>query len=87
MHSRMETTLHQQLKALYSADPDRHEVRVEGFRIDVVDDTRLIEIQSAPLCAIRKKIKQLLQRHDVLVVKPLAARTYLVKRRRPRGRI
>ena len=51
-----ETTLHRQLKALYSSSAeDRQEVTVDGFRIDAIADDRLIEIQCASLGAIRKK--------------------------------
>ena len=83
----MENSLHRQLKALYCADAAQHEVQVDGYRIDAVDGDRLIEIQSSSLGAIRDKIRDLLTSHDVLVVKPLAARKYLVKRKRKRGRV
>lgn len=84
----METSLHRQLKALYSTDETQHEVEVDGFRIDVVADGRLIEIQCAALAAIRDKIRTLLKNgHHVWVVKPLAARKYLVKRSRKKGRV
>lgn len=81
----METSLHRQLKALYSAEASGQEVRVDGFRIDAVDRGRLIEIQQASLAALRDKVRTLLGRHDVTVVKPLAARKLLVRRRRPGG--
>lgn len=120
----METTLHRQLKALYSSDAfwnelrakrppseqkplfnqmepfqkelcqkesalaaSRQEVVVDGFRVDAVVDGQLIEIQYASLGAIRNKIRSLLVNHSVLVVKPLAARKYLIKRKRKRGPI
>lgn len=75
----METTLHRQLKEHYAGDASCREVRIDNFRIDAVADGKLIEIQSAPLGAIRDKVRRLLTRHDVLVVKPLAARKTLVK--------
>jgi hypothetical protein len=81
----METTLHRQLKALYADDPDCREVVVNGYRIDAIADGRLIEIQSAPLAAIRRKVAALVERHRVLVVKPLAARTLIVRRARRQG--
>lgn len=83
----METTLHRQLKALYAPDTGQLEVRLGDFRIDAVRENRLIEIQASSLGAIRRKIRTLLADHDVLVVKPLAARKLLVKRPAPaRGR-
>ncbi|REK21050.1 MAG: hypothetical protein DWQ45_03205 [Planctomycetota bacterium] len=83
----METTLHRQLKERYAAEEERREVTVDGFRIDAVVDDRLVEVQSASLSAIRDKIRDLVQRHDVLVVKPLAARKLLVKYKRRGGKV
>lgn len=81
----METTLHRQLKELYGATADDREVDVDGYRIDAVADGRLIEVQAASLAAIRFKVRALVQRHDVVVVKPLAARKLLITRRRKGG--
>ncbi|MEX2287533.1 MAG: hypothetical protein WD648_10625 [Planctomycetaceae bacterium] len=83
----METTLHRQLKALYSGDDSLQEVALRGYRIDAVVADRLVEIQYGSLGAIRDKVRALLADHDVLVVKPLAARKYLVKLARRGGRI
>lgn len=83
----METTLHRQLKELYATDAALREVTVEGYRIDAVVDDTLIEVQSAPLGAIRDKVRRLLERHDVVVVKPLAARKSLIKYKRAGGRV
>ncbi len=75
----MATSLHQQLKHQYVADSDRHEVTLEGFRIDAVDHKgRLIEVQCASLAAISDKIGKLLENHKVIVVKPLASRKRIV---------
>ena len=81
----MEHSIHRQLKSLYVSDSDRHEVTVDGYRIDAVDGERLIEIQYGSLGAIRNKIRRLLCSHDVLVVKPLAQRKQLLKRDVPEG--
>jgi len=83
----METTLHRQLKGVYCADPEQHEVVVDGYRIDAIADGRLIEIQQAGLAAIRPKIATLLKSYDVTVVKPLVARKVLVKRTRKGGKV
>ena len=81
----MEHSIHRQLKSLYVTDSDRHEVAVDGYRIDAVDGERLIEIQYGSLGAIRNKIRRLLRSHDVLVVKPLVERKQLLKRDVPEG--
>src|SRR5262249_45600570 len=83
---RMETTLHRQLKALYAGAEAQVEQRVDGFRIDAIRDGELVEIQHGGLAAIRGKIARLLDRHSVLVVKPLVARKELVKLTRRGGR-
>jgi len=82
----METTLHRQLKALYAGAEAQVEQRVDGFRIDAIRDGELVEIQHGGLAAIRGKIARLLNRHSVLVVKPLVARKELVKLTRRGGR-
>lgn len=76
----METSLHRQLKALYGGESNAIEAWVEGYRIDVVQPGILVEIQASSLGAIRPKIKALVLEHNVLIVKPLAARKYLVKK-------
>jgi hypothetical protein len=83
----METSLHRQLKEHYAAAGGLTEQRVDRYRIDVILDKQLVEIQLAPLSAIRDKIAALLKKHDVLVVKPIVARKHLVKRRRAGGRV
>ncbi len=83
----METSLHRQLKDHYAADGGLAEQRVGRYRIDVVRGRQLVEIQVAPLTAIRDKIAALLKKHDVLVVKPIVVRKYLVKCHRAGGRI
>lgn len=79
----MELSLHRQLKALYENESSETEAWVGEFRIDVVDHAgqRLVEIQSAALAALRGKTRQLLaDGHHVWIVKPLAARKFLVTR-------
>lgn len=83
----METTLHRQLKAVYCDDPDGREVVVDGYRIDAIVGDELIEIQQAGLAALRDKVHDLLKSHRVRVVKPLAARKVLVKRKRRGGKV
>ena len=84
----MATSLHQQLKLHYVADEGRHEVQVDGFRIDAIDDQgRLIEVQCASLLAIRDKIRKLTKNHQVVVVKPLSAKKKLLKKARRNGKV
>jgi hypothetical protein len=75
----METSLHRQLKSMYAGDEARTEQRLEGFRIDAIRGRQLIEIQHGSLAAIRDKISRLLERHRVLVVKPLILQKTLIR--------
>ena len=83
----METSLHRQLKEVYADRDAQMEVRIGNYRIDVVRDHELIEIQHGSLAAIRDKVRTLLQKHPVRVVKPIIARRRLVKRRRQGGKV
>ncbi|RIK85870.1 MAG: hypothetical protein DCC67_03505 [Planctomycetota bacterium] len=64
---------------MYAGADGRQEVVCEGYRIDVVRDGELIEIQHGSLAAIRDKVRRLLTRHRVRVIKPIIADKTLVK--------
>jgi hypothetical protein len=75
----VESTLHREFKRIYADSDGQTEVRVGRFRVDVIRDGRLIEIQHASLAGIRDKVRQLLNAYDVTVVKPVVRRKYLIK--------
>jgi hypothetical protein len=83
--SAMETSLHQTLKKHYGGQDDQFEVTVGNYRIDVISQGRLVEIQLAPLAAIRNKVHALLKDHQVLVVKPIIVQKTIVKRVKRHG--
>jgi len=83
----MESTLHRQLKTLYAPSSDETEVMVDGYRIDAIAEGRLIEIQAASLSSLAPKLKILLKSHAITVVKPLAAKKYIIKKEKPDGKI
>lgn len=74
----MESSLHRQLKELYADQGANVEHKLGRYRIDVYSADELIEIQHGSLAAIRDKVADLVQRHRVLVVKPLVIRKRLV---------
>jgi hypothetical protein len=76
---RMESSLHRQLKEIYADRGAKTEVSLGQYRIDVVCDEELVEIQHGSLAAIRDKVRQLLRDHRVLVVKPIVVRKRLVR--------
>lgn len=84
----METTLHKQLKDYYCGPKSEIEVSVDGYRIDIVDGERLIEIQRSGLSSIRDKTQKLLKNnHCVDIVKPLVVRKRLVKLNKINGKV
>ncbi|HUT13437.1 MAG TPA: hypothetical protein VMY42_23315 [Thermoguttaceae bacterium] len=83
----METSLHRELKSFYAGEDARFEVPVGKYRIDAVSGGRLIEIQHGSLAAIRDKVRNLLEDHQVLVVKPIVVHKLLVKRSAEGGRV
>ncbi len=83
----METSLHRELKDVYADNGGQIEVPLGSYRIDVVCDGELIEIQHGSLSAIRDKVRNLLRDHRVLVVKPIVVRKRLVKQDAKGGRV
>ena len=88
----METSLHRQLKDHFATvrglgRKGEVEVQLDKFRIDVVRDKLLVEVQHGGLSAIRDKIRKLCNEHDVLVVKPIVVRKRLVKLTKRNGEI
>ena len=83
----MEFSLHRELKEHYATHDAQQEVKLGPYRIDVVRDGCLIEIQHGSLAAIRDKVRALLKRHSVLVVKPIIARRQIVKYDQRDGRV
>lgn len=83
----METSLHRDLKARYAGKDAQFEVTLGDYRIDVVSDGQLVEVQHGSLAAIRDKIKVLLRKHRVVVVKPIVVRKVLIKRAAKDGEI
>ncbi len=85
----METSLHRQLKAAYAEEAGDAQIEqpLGKYRIDVVRNGELIEIQHGSLAAIRTKIATLLKKHRVRVVKPIVARKRLIKQAQRGGKV
>ena len=85
----METSLHRQLKEIYAKDGMDAQIEepLGNYRIDVVRNGELIEIQHGSLAAIRSKIAALLKKHRVRVVKPIVARKRLIKQTKRGGQV
>lgn len=83
----MERSLHRQLKERYGPEVGgRMEVTLGDFRVDAVaPDGRLIEIQSAPLGLLKRKLASLLPSRSVGVVKPMIVGRRVIRRASPAG--
>jgi hypothetical protein len=71
--------LHGALKDWYAQPGDQLEVAVGGYRIDVIRDDLLIEIQTRSFAAIRAKLLALTDDHPVRLVHPIAREKWIVK--------
>ena len=79
-----EGRLHADLKAWYAAPADLLEAPVDGYVIDLVRGSTLVEFQTAGFSPLRKKLDRLLDDHDVRLVVPIA-RTRRIVRLSPEG--
>jgi hypothetical protein len=73
-----ETTLHTDLKWLYSESNEQLEKKVGNFIIDIVRDDLLIEIQVNNFSKIRNKIETLIQKNKVKLVHPIIQDKWIV---------
>jgi hypothetical protein len=74
-----ETSLHAALKANYAAPGDLLEAPVDGYIIDIVRGAQLIEIQTGNFSGLRRKLTDLLARHPVRLVYPIAVDKWVVR--------
>jgi hypothetical protein len=74
-----EKPLHAALKSWYAQPGDKLEVDVDGFVIDIIQDGVLVEIQTGNFSGIRRKIRQLIKKHPLRLVYPVAQEKWIVK--------
>jgi len=78
-----EQPLHAALKAWYAGPDDRVEASVDGgqrsYVIDLVRGDLLIEIQTGSFSSIKRKLHDLVKRHPVRLIYPIAAEKWLLK--------
>jgi hypothetical protein len=74
-----ENPLHAALKVWYARPGDRLEVVVDGYVVDVVQDERLVEIQTGNFSAIKRKLARLVEGHPVRLAYPIAREKWLLK--------
>jgi hypothetical protein len=74
-----ESSLHHSLKKHFAELGGQMEVPVDGYQIDVLQGSLLIEIQTGNFSAIKTKLTDLLPSHPILLVHPIPVETWLVK--------
>lgn len=74
-----EKPLHAALKQWVARPGDRIEVPIDGYIIDVVRDDLLIEIQTGNFSTVKQKLTDLVSRHQLRLVYPIAREKWLLK--------
>jgi len=74
-----EKPLHAALKQWIALPGDSMEVPVDGFTVDIVRGRLLIEVQTANLASIRRKLTKLLNNHPVRLVYPVARDLWIIR--------
>ncbi len=74
-----EKALHAGLKTWYAQPGDKLEVPVDGFVIDIVRESLLIEIQTGNFSSIKRKVRALVKDHPLRLIYPVARETWIVK--------
>ncbi len=75
-----EKSLHAALKQWYAQPGDQMEVRVDGYIIDLVRGSLLVEFQTGSFSALKRKLAVLTQNHPVRLVFPIPLEKWLVVR-------
>ncbi|MCL1790721.1 MAG: hypothetical protein FWG40_05100 [Peptococcaceae bacterium] len=73
-----EKTIHKSLKTRIEPDVACHEVKLNGYYVDVLRDEVVFEIQSRNLYVIKEKLRSLLGTHRVTVVYPVIRTKWIV---------
>ena len=74
-----EGPIHAALKASYAEPGDVLEASVDGYVVDILRGDLIVEIQTAGFSAIARKLRDLVARHRLRLVHPVAGECRLVK--------
>jgi hypothetical protein len=74
-----EHTLHNQLKTWYAQPGDLIEASIDDYIIDLVRNDLLIEIQTGNFSSIKAKIQDLVKRHRVRLIHPVAHKKWVIR--------
>ena len=73
-----ESSLHSAIKEWYSLPRDKFEVKISQYVADIVRGDLIVEIQTMNFSVIKKKLENLVQKHKVRLVYPIAERKCIV---------
>ena len=73
-----EKTLHSVLKNYFEPSPENHEIKVQGFVADIVNDAGVTEIQTRSFDRLRRKLNAFLEVTPVTVVCPVVRKKELI---------
>ena len=71
--------LHASLRSSYLEPGDLTEATVDGYIVDILRPGLIIEIQTASFSKIARKVRDLVTRHKVRLVHPVARDRWIVK--------
>ena len=74
-----EKSLHAAIKTWYAQPGDAIEVSIDGFVVDIVRGTWLIEIQTGNFSNMKRKLLTLVEHHPVRLVYPIAREKWIVR--------
>lgn len=67
-----EKTVHAVVKKYIEPNPKNHEVKIEGFYADIINDKGVIEVQNRNFNQLRRKLNILLDLQPLTIVYPIA---------------
>lgn len=74
-----EQSLHEQLKEYYAMETGEVETPLGDYRVDVIRDDLLIEIQTRSFSSIRDKLGKLVKDHRVRLVHPVPYQKWVIR--------
>lgn len=74
-----EGSLHEAVKRWCARSGDHLEKEVDGYLVDIVRGDLLIEIQTGNFSALKNKLSDLIQRHPLRLVYPIAQKKWIVR--------
>ena len=79
MYAMTEQSIHEQLKEIYAQDSGKIESPLGDYRVDVLNDELLIEIQTGSFYSIRDKLRELARKNKVKLVYPISQNKWIVR--------